>query len=255
MPKQSVAETPTDSVQHRTPAPYLPFRTFQSALESLEHGIPKKLDRTMWPSQSGLVQSQILMALRFLGLVDAEDTPTDLLHELVTKKDARANLLESLIIAAYPDIVDHDLTKMSPKMVDDEMDRYHVTGETKRKAVAFFLRAAKFAGMPMHPLLSSMVRNTGPRKRKPKGTAISKSSGGDEVVESLPQPQSSTHAKTVNLSNGAVLTMAIAGDPFTLPQEERNFVFKLVDEIQDWVAKHPPEIDEDDEVEDEGMKL
>src|ERR1700731_2249582 len=119
MPKQTIAEDTRDSVQHRTPAPYLPFRTFQSALESLEHGIPKKLDRTMWPSQSGLVQSQILMALRFLGLVDAEDTPTDLLHSLVAEKEVRADLLQSLIIAAYPDIIEHDLTKMTPKMLDD----------------------------------------------------------------------------------------------------------------------------------------
>src|SRR5579862_3142340 len=152
-----------------TAAPYLPFLTFKSAIEALEQGVPKKIDRTIWRTQSGLIQSQILMALRFFGLVDEGDRPTEALHDFVASKGAdRSAQFAVLLNIAYSDLLAHDLTKMTPKMLDDAMEQYGVAGETKRKAVTFFLKAAKFAGIPMHPLLSSQVRNTGPRKRKAK---------------------------------------------------------------------------------------
>jgi len=249
MPKQQAApEAVQDAVQHKTPAPYLPFRTFQSAIESLEHGIPKKLDRTMWPSQSGLVQSQILMAFRFLGLVDQEDHPMDVLHAFVSVKETRPDTLQGLLIASYPDLVEHDLTKMTPKMIDDEMERYHVSGETKRKAVTFFLRAAKFAGMPMHPLLSSMVRNTGPRKRKAKRLFIPElHASADPVAENAKTPGS---MKTVRLSNGGTVTLTISSDPFTLPSEDRQFIFNLVDMLQEYGSAHPVSEEEEEEDQD-----
>jgi hypothetical protein len=151
-----------------TPAPYLPFLTFKGAVEALEQGVPKKIDRTIWRNQSGLMQTQILMALRFFKLVDDNDAPTDLLHDLVEVKENRPAMVAKLLNFSYTALIDHDLTKMTPKMLEDEMERYHVTGDTKRKAVTFFLKAAKYAGFPMHPLLASQVRNTGPRKRKAK---------------------------------------------------------------------------------------
>jgi antitoxin component of MazEF toxin-antitoxin module len=123
---------------------------------------------------------------------------------------------------------------MTPKMIEDEMDRYYVSGETKRKAVTFFLRAAKFAGMPMHPLLSSMVRNTGPRKRKGKGIFVAKMNGAADPAYQSPQ----AHANTVRLSNGATVTLKISGDPFTLPSEDRQFVFELVDKLQAYAKAH-----------------
>jgi antitoxin component of MazEF toxin-antitoxin module len=238
---------PTVTMLHKTPAPYLPFRTFQTAIEALEHGIPKKIDRTIWRSQSGLVQSQILMALRFLALVDDQDRPTQLLHSLVEEKETRAANYGTILSLSYSDVLAHDLTKMTPKMIEDEMEQYSVTGDTKRKAVTFFLRAAKFAGLPMHPLLSSMVRNTGPRKRKGKGLFVAKMNGAADPAFQSPQ----AHANTVQLSNGATVTLKISGDPFTLPAEDRQFVFDLVDKLQAYAASHPSDDLEDNDEEEE----
>src|SRR5579863_8728597 len=148
------ATMPVEAIVPTKSAPYLPFRTFQGAYEALERGIPKRLDRTIWPSQSGLVQSQILMAFRFLGLVNDQDQPTVLLQHLVEDKERRKETVAKIINNSYRALLDHDLTKMTPKMVEEEMERYSVSGETRRKAVAFFLRCAKFAELPMHPLLS-----------------------------------------------------------------------------------------------------
>src|ERR1700722_981961 len=116
MPKPLVVESQEELAGRKTPAPYLPFLTFQSAVAALEHGIPKKLDRTMWPSQSGLVQSQILMAFRFFDLVDDQDRPTDLLHEFVDEKENRAGMITKILNISYLALIEHDLTKMTPKM-------------------------------------------------------------------------------------------------------------------------------------------
>ena len=50
---------------------YVPFKTFFTSIESLaSHGMPSIIDRTVWPNYSGVIQSQVLSAYRFFGLVD-----------------------------------------------------------------------------------------------------------------------------------------------------------------------------------------
>ena len=69
---KSATEVAQANGQERTqtaPAPYLPFLSFKGAIEALEQGVPKKLDRTIWRTQSGIMQTQILMTFRFFGLV------------------------------------------------------------------------------------------------------------------------------------------------------------------------------------------
>src|SRR5271157_2200807 len=100
-----------DAKTKATPAPYLPFLTFKGAIEALEQGVPKKIDRTIWRSQSGIAQTQILMALRFFDLVDDEDHPKELLYELVAKKENRAEQFVRLLNFSYTALLDHDLTK------------------------------------------------------------------------------------------------------------------------------------------------
>ncbi len=233
-------EMAQDSKVNNNPAPYLPFLTFKSAVEALEQGVPSKIDRTIWRSQSGIVQTQILMALRFFKLVDAEDHPTQLLHELVEQKDNRPAMFILLLNEAYGALLGHDLTKMTPKMLDDEMERYNVTGETKRKAVTFFLKAAKYAEFPMHPLLASQVRNTGPRKKRIKRPGyVAEMNGGTDPAYSPNLPPAGGGGKVIKLSNGGTLSLSISADPFTLPAQDRSFVFELIDKINEYEAAHP----------------
>lgn len=246
MPKPEPSSSAVDVEVRINLPPYLPFLTFQSAVASLEQGIPKKLDRTIWPSQSGLTQTQILMAFRFLGLVDDNDVPTEQLRHYVEAKDLRPQIMAALLNVAYADLLRHDLTKMTPKMVEDEIEGYRVTGETKRKAVTFFLRAAKFAEMPMHPLLSSMVRNTLPRGKRKKKGAVLEINGRSEIVPP-PNPASQANTKVVRLSSGGTVSLSISADPFTLAADDRKFVFELIDKLQDYERNS-----EDNEITDEG---
>jgi hypothetical protein len=221
-----------------TAAAYLPFKTFLSAIESLEHGIPKKIDRTIWRTQAYVVQSQIIMAFRFLKLLDNGDNPTPALQELVdSRQEARKIVLDKLLVDAYRNIVDLDLTKTTPKMLDDAMEQYSVSGDTKKKAVRFFLQAAKYVDMPMHPLLQGQIRNTGPRKKRtPKPTFIGEmNTAADPAYDPDARPTSS---QTAPLSNGGRIVLQVFGDPFALPSEERTLMFELVDKLRDHAASH-----------------
>jgi hypothetical protein len=238
-----------DAPTSKNAAAYLPFKTFLSALESLEHGIPKKIDRTIWRTQSYVVQTQIIMALRFLGLLDDEDNPTPKLHQLVEKKADRKMFLNNLMVDAYRSIIDLDLTKTTPKMLDDEMEKYNVSGDTKKKAVRFFLQAAKYVEMQMHPLLQGQIRNTGPRKKRtPKPVFIGDMNGAADPAYNPDARPTSTQA--ADLSNGGKIVLQVFGDPFALPSEERQLIFELVDKLRAHADSRPIEDEEEGEEEE-----
>jgi Family of unknown function (DUF5343) len=219
-----------------TPAAYLPFRTFLSAIDSLEHGIPKQIDRTIWRSQSGIVQGQIMIALRFFCLLDDEDKPTPALHRFVDGKDKRAEHVRALLRHAYRDIIDRDLTKMTPKMLDEAMEQYSVTGETKKKAVRFFLQAARFAELPMHPLLSGQIRNTSGRKPRRKAPQRENGASAEDSAARIEPPvgQTQRDVTTVDLKSGGKLTLVINVNLVTLSSEDRQFVFALIDKFKEY---------------------
>jgi len=220
-----------DSANKTTPAAYVSFRTFLSSIEALEHGLPKRLDRTIWRSQSGVVQSQIMMALRFFDLLDEDDRPTTALQRLVDSgQEKRREQISALLHHAYHDIIEHDLTKMTPKMLDDAMEQYHVNGDTKRKAVSFFLQAARYAELPMHPLLQGTIRTRRPRRAKPRED---EPNGRFVTPPSSPETPS-TPPRVIELTSGGKITLTIDVDVFSMSAEDRKFVFDLIDKLQDY---------------------
>jgi hypothetical protein len=231
-------------------AAYLPFRTFTGSLDALEQGIPKQIDRTIWRNQAGNVQSQILMALRFLGFVDGSDHPTQLLHDYVEQKEQRKQTMAKVLQTAYAEVVRHDLTKMTPKMLDDSFDTLGVSGDTKRKAVTFFLKAAKFAEIPMHPLLAAQVRNTGPRgKRKADRKIGEENSTAIKIATATTSGVQASNTRSVLLKSGGTVTMTLAYDPFSLSVEDRQFVFELIDKLQQYSAINSAEGESEEEEE------
>ncbi len=130
-------------------APYLPFKTFLGALEALNHGVPPLIDRGIWRTQPGGVQGQIMGALRFFGLIDEANKPTQNFHRLVEKKEHRQAAIRALLEYAYADLIAGDLTKMTAKMLEDGVEQYGVSGETRKKAVTFFLQAARYADLAL----------------------------------------------------------------------------------------------------------
>jgi hypothetical protein len=235
-----------ETAEKVNPAVYLPFRTFLSSIEALEHGLPKKLDRTMW-RQAGIVQGQIMAALRFFSLVNDNDEPTPALHRLIDARDKRPEMIGSLLRHAYPSIIEHDLTKMTPKMLEELMGAYSVQGDTRRKAVAFFLRAAQFADMPMHHLLERQIRvrsASAPKRKRKKANGETEAAYDNGLTPPAVSTDSST-TKSVTLRSGTVITLKIAANWLEMSPEERAYVFGLVDTLRKVPdGAKPEEVDE-----------
>lgn len=167
-----------ESEMGKLTAAYLPFATFTNALDHLHAiGIPHKIDRDIFPSFSGIMQGQVLGALKFLGLMDEAGTPTNDLAMLVDPKSRKA-ALKDLLKKRYVALVSLDLTKVSPSQFDKALGDYGVTGATHQKAKSFFLKAAQFVELPLTPLLTRKTRvSTGARRKKSENSRITPPAG------------------------------------------------------------------------------
>ncbi len=150
--------------EKKTAAPYLPFSTFLTALDHLKGigGIPNKVTSDVFPTLSHQSKAQVLSGFRFLGLIDDEGVPQgDMLSDLALKDSERKTLIRSLIELSYPDIVALDFAKITPSQLDQHLsgDRYNISGDTKKKAKTFLLKAAQHAGFVVSPLLTKITRN------------------------------------------------------------------------------------------------
>ena len=190
-----------------------------------------------------------MVAFRFFGLIDEKDEPTKDLVNLVEHPQLRVQGVERMMRLSYPRIFDeHDLTKTTPKMLEDAMSLYGVQGDTRRKAVAFFLRAAKYAELPMHPLLSAQTRNSNAgvrRKRKALEGAAAPTPAGPQI------PNAGTgdgKTKTITLPSGTVVTLTIVADWLDMKEPERDYIFGLIDSLQQ--VPSAEDSDEEEEVEE-----
>lgn len=229
-----------EETKDKKPIPaYVPFRTFLNALDTLQHGVPSIIDRTVWPTFSGLYQSQTLGAFRFLGLIDADGKPTPDLQKLVEDKDNRQLYLRKVLERSYASLVKKDLTKMTPASFNAAVEEYGAGGDTHRKVVSFFLQAAKYASLPLSPYILKQARTARvPRKRR----AQNGNSRGHYVPEirgiadnQRQQPPGPT--KTIELDRGVTLTFATSADTFSMATEDRAFVMKILGEIEDYEAQ------------------
>jgi hypothetical protein len=212
-------------------APYLPFKTFLGALEALNHGVPPIIDRSIWRTQPGGVQGQIMGALRFFNLIDDTNKPTENLRRLVEKKEHREKAIRALLEWSYADLIKGDLTKMTAKMLEDGIEQYGVTGQTKKKAVTFFLQAARFGDLAISPYLQAQIRATpGTRRKRRKDDEGSDS----ESILAAPSPACgrSGESETIELKSGGSVTITVSINPFSLEQADRTFVFDLIDKLK-----------------------
>ncbi len=217
--------------QPKPPAPYLPWRTFYNSLETFSQGIPPRIDRTIW-RQSGLMQGLIFSAYRFFGLIDDNSKPTMILLNLLQKTDERPATMAGLLRHSYPDVMAHDLTTLTQPMLDELIEKYNVSGATKKKAITFFLQAAKYAGIPLSPFIQ--VRSTSGARRAPRRgqQRIAGDNGAGTISDVLSQQQGSL--KTVQLKSGGEITLAVSVDFLSMAQEDRNFVFQVVDLLRSY---------------------
>lgn len=134
----------------RTP-PYVSFRSFSTLLDDFKtSGVPPRIDRSVLKRFSGGLGSQLLVALRSLGLMDEGGVPSDDLQILVDHygTDDFPASLRHVLQASYPFLQAIDLTTATPSMFAEAFQNATSAKEdVLRKCRTFYLHAAKVAGI------------------------------------------------------------------------------------------------------------
>jgi hypothetical protein len=153
--------------------PYVSYRTFQNFLEGLQHGVPARIDRSYWSDRlSGSTGTQLMSALRFLRLIDANNVPTSQLKSLAQASgDQKAEMLKQVATEAFSFLMHSslDLQNSTYAQLQEAFDNtFELTDGVSRKCVKFFVEMANAAGIPLSPFISKRLRTV----RSSSGTKV-----------------------------------------------------------------------------------
>ncbi len=184
-----------ESGRKRLP-PYISYRTFQNFLDRLQQGIPARIDRSYWSDRlSGSTGTQLMSALRFLDLIDANDKPTSKLRLLVQAKGAqKTEVLRQLISEAFSFVLQESFDSQFATYAQlEEVFRstFELTDGVRRKCVKFFITLASDAGIPLSSFITKRLRSVhGSTGMKPtikkKGTKVNRNLIVPPDLEKIP---------------------------------------------------------------------
>jgi hypothetical protein len=222
-------------------AAYVSWSTFSNVLDALTQGIPNQIDRSVFPTQSGSQQTQLLTAFKFLGLTDEDGKPQPALEALAVRDEAsRKKQTAKLLRDHYPELFALRLEKATPDELSKAVEaHYGVSGSTRDKAVRFFLGAAEFAGVTLSPLLAVKKRRGPARKRR--ATKV-RSAGPttDELTQNQVQPPNAGTVRVIRFENGGSISISESVQAMTLTPRDRKFIgalLELFDEYEQETAR------------------
>lgn len=152
--------------------PTVAFKTVSNTLADFKAKgvIPPSIDKRLWPNFSNTVATQLVATLKFLGLIDEAGVPAKKLKTLVESHGNEPKWHEELaqvIASAYAPVMDVELDKVHGAHLRDKFKEvFGIEGDQQRKAIAFFLFAARDAGMKLSPYLKLRERGSGRGSRK-----------------------------------------------------------------------------------------
>ena len=139
-----------------------------------------------------------------------------------------------------------ELDRATPAMLKAWFRAYPIDGHTMRKAISFFINAAKEAELPMSNAIRKMAKS---KRRGPSMSAQARErhddAGGLTEAQSREQPATAMPARppgraggrsvpprsqtTLRLESGGTVTVDLALDLFELSEPDREFVLELID--------------------------
>lgn len=249
-PESSGIERETTEV---TAPPYVSFNTFRTLLEWLRsEGVPLRFDRSFWQAKfSGSTGSQLVAALRFLGLLKGDRPVPDLENLVEADFDERRFVLRELLTDSYAAVPFNELDRATPAMLRRWFSAYPIDGHTLRKAISFFVSAAKEAEVPMSNAVSKMSKSKASRTAAAREKQVAhratathaderySASPVDRLERSVDRPTTPLSRTMINLNSGGAVTVDLAVDLFHLSDQDREFVLKLVEHTRSYKQESP----------------
>jgi uncharacterized protein DUF5343 len=211
-------------------APYTSYRTFRTLIDDLhQHGVPSRIDRSVLTGFSGVVGSQLMHALRFLGLIEDDGRPTPRLKELVDAHGAAhwPETLLALLREHYAPIFAIELETATPSHFNGVFRKaFPAADAVVQKCVTFFLYAANDAGVKISArvLKGRKPRSLTPPRRKAARPAFAPPPASD--IEAAPSPPRAPAAQAESKKPSEVLFHCL--DPNEMDHEQQAAVWTLL---------------------------
>ncbi|MDE0432905.1 MAG: DUF5343 domain-containing protein [Bryobacterales bacterium] len=204
--------------------PYISFKTLLTLMKELEeHGMPNRIDRSVLGRFSGSSGSQLMVALRWLGLVDADMKPQPALNSLVEAFETPEwpAALGSLLKDRYRFAIALDLSKATPSEFSDAFRKFGAKEAVAAKCKRFFLQAAQASDIEVNQrLLQRAKPQRSPRQRPARAGSQSGESPGP------PNSPESRNPPIVEPSHYDLLIEIL--DPAEMSEEEQQAVWTLI---------------------------
>jgi hypothetical protein len=222
--------------EERRSAPYVSFTALKKLLArmAVEGGPPGRVDKSYLTGMSGGYQAQLLLALRSLDLIVMDGSPTDDLKRLTADLDGELPaFMQRKVTFLYPEAV--ELAKTSgtaAQLAEKFKEAFGFTGSTLEGAIRFYLDASQFASMPLSINFRAPKRARKPNARR---TAPAKAKGSDDSRDKQDSPKIApmlSSTQRVELSSGGNLVVTMTVDLFSLSDDDRTFVFDLIDRMK-----------------------
>lgn len=170
------------------PPPYFAFKTLTNMIVKMEeHGPPNRIDRSFLKGMSGAGQTQFIAGLKALKLIDDDGRPQPRLIEMVSDPDARPRLTGEMVKERYPEAVTLGGTNATTDELVEIFKGHGVHGDTARKAIAFYINAAKYAGdVPLSPHFKTPSVGTGGGSSPRRGRGRPKKTNGAQQPPPIP---------------------------------------------------------------------
>ncbi len=226
--------------------PYVAFVSLLNFVDGLKRGIPGQIDRSLMKTMSGSMQAQMMSALKYLHLIDAHGVVQDDLTRLVNSEGPeRMQTLRELLTSSYPFLFsDFDLKKATSSQFRQKFTEAGATGDSVRKCIAFFLSAARDAGVEVSPYIADTVRqptDTKPRKpvSKPARTSGYSSKGN------VPQEQVTPPTNPISWKQ-MLLAKFPSFDPAWPPEVQKEWFLAFNQMMNIGESPHSPTLGEED---------
>ena len=192
---------------------YVSWRTFLNFFDTLKaDGVPRRFDFSILPSMSGNRISQVKLTLLFLMLIIEKKKKNNSfaidprLGQLANADtDERKAILEGIIKEAYTFLFSDGfvLKSATASQFSNKFEAFGLGGDTRTRAEAFFLNAAKFSNIEVSNYITNNRNTRKRRKTKPKTSTV-KSNGKQEQVTTPAQKPEIPPARqeSLDLLNG-----------------------------------------------------
>lgn len=175
--------------------PYISYKTFINFISGLrETGIPHQIDKSVLRTMSGAIQSATIASLKFLDLINQNAIPTDKLKQLVeTDGDNYTIAFRNVLVESYAFMLKNgiNIEQATGTQVENKFKEQGVSGSTITKCVAFFLAAAKDAGIKVSSHVRPPAIKRTPKERLSQAKRNNNDDGGTSKGNQTPPPNPS----------------------------------------------------------------